>query len=175
MSIEVKVVDEYPKEVFDDLVKRNLENYGIFIKERGYYGEGDESFSLTRKVIKVAAFDGEKMVGLSSGAAETKNRFHMHMSLVEKDYRGRGIYQKMLEKVLEHTKEFDEVDSCHHIHNNNILSIKLRKGFNIVGIETSIFIGQLIRLRYYNNKKLEEVMSYRVGLQERPEHSFYSH
>lgn len=168
MPIEIRIIEKFPKEILDDLVKRNLENSGIFIKEEEFYSTGDSRYSCERKKLRVAAYDGEKMIGLSFGMAQSKNRFMMHISLVEEAYRKQGIYDQMLNVVLENTREFDEIDSCHHLFNNQIIAAKLRRGFHIIGIETSIFIGQLLRLRYYNNEKLLEFMRYRVGLSERP-------
>ena len=168
MSIEIRFVDEYPEDVFDDLVERNLHTMGTFIPCWEHYFEGDPSFELKGKRLKVAAFDGDKMIGLSWGKAEGKNRFMMYMSLVEREYRERGIYKKMLNLILENTKEFDEVDSTHHMMNNNIIALKLKCGFHIVGMDQSTLIGPRIRLRYYHNQDLLEIMKFRMGMRDNP-------
>ena len=168
MSVEIKIVDEYPKDIFDDLIKRNLETDGVFIRSWEHLGAGDSSFSKTGRNVRIAAFDNGKMIALSMGVAETKNRFMMLMSLVEKEYRQLGIYTKMLQLMLENTKEFDEIDSCHHLFNNKIIAAKLKHDFHIVMIENSAMVGPRLRLRYFNNKKILEIMKFRVGLRDNP-------
>src|SRR5690606_15041428 len=125
MSIQIKLVDEYPKEVLADLMTRNLEQDQVFIHPDTYLGKGEINHQRKCKTVKVAAYDGDRIVGLSYGIAINKHRFMMEISLVEKEYRGRGIYSKMLDCVLENTREFDEVDSCHHQFNNIIIAKKL--------------------------------------------------
>ena len=168
MSIIIKIVDQYPKEIFDTLVESNLQSDGIFIPAWEYYFKGDDSFELKGKAVRIGAFDGDKLIGLSWGKAETKNRFIMNMSLVEKKYRGQGVYAKMLKMMIEETKEFDEVDSSHHVFNNKILALKLKRKFHIIGIDYTTMIGPRIRLRYFHNEKLLELMKYRVGLRDIP-------
>lgn len=166
--ITVGIVDDYDEEVFQRLVQRNLESAGVIVPVWEFYGEGDASFSRAGKIVRIAAFDGDRLIGLSWGEAFSKSRFVMQMSLVEEDYRGHGIYSRMLALMLEQTAEFDEVESCHQIFNNRIIATKLKRGFHIVGLEQSILIGPRIRLRYYHNPSLLELMKFRVGLQSDP-------
>lgn len=79
MSVVVRVVEKYDDEVFKDLVHRNLESAGVFIPAWDYQESGDATFSKQGRKIRVAAFDGDTLVGLSFGKALTKNRFMMHM------------------------------------------------------------------------------------------------
>ena len=167
MSIQIKLVEEYPKEILADLMSRNLEGNQVFIHPDTYLGQGDLNHQRKCKTVKVAAYDGDRIVGVSYGIAINKHRFMMEISLVEQAYRGQGIYSKMLECVLENTREFDEVDSCHHQFNNTIIAKKLKHGFHIVAMEMSPAIGSLIRLRYFNNKKLYDIMRFRTGLLEK--------
>lgn len=168
MTIDIKIVDTYDDSVFKDLVKRNLEDAGHFIAGNDFRTEGDPSFKTVTKVIRIAAFDGQKMIGLSWGQSTSKSRFMMHMSLVEPAYRGQGIYHKMLALMLEKTVAYDEVDSWHHVFNNNIIAIKLRQGFHIMALDHSLEVGPRVYLRYFNNKKIFELMKFRVGLRDDP-------
>ena len=163
MDVDIRLVDKFQQDTFDALLRRNLESKGIFIPVSEYKTSGYRNIEKPDYKIRIGAFVGEQLVGLSYGAAESKHRFLMHVSLVEEDYRCQGIYTKMLKMMLAETKEFDEVDSCHHLFNNKILAIKLRHNFYIVGIDQSILIGPRIRMRYYHNSKLLELMKYRVG------------
>lgn len=164
MAIEYKIVDKFPQEIFDELVKRNLEDGSAFIRSWGYHFEGDQSYQTEAKSVRIGAYDGDKLIGLSFGRGESKNRFMMNISLVEAAYREQGVYSKLLEIMLEETREYDEVDSFHHIFNNRIIRLKLKYGFRIIGMDQTTMLGPRVRLRYFNNKKLLEIMEYRVGL-----------
>lgn len=168
MAIEYKIVDEFPKEIFDELVKRNLEDNGFFIRSWDYYFEGDQSYRAEAKSVRIGAYDGDKLIGLSFGRSENKNRFMMNISLVEAEYRKQGVYSKLLEMMLDQTREFDEIDSFHHLFNNKIIRLKLKYGFRIIGTDQTTMLGPRVRLRYFNNKKLLEIMEFRVGLTKTP-------
>lgn len=164
LPIIVRTVEDYDAAVFEDLVRRNLESNGMSIRARDFKGPGDGTFEQTGLAVRIGAFDGETLVGLSWGQAVSKSRFIMHISLVEEPYRGRGVYSRMLSLMLEETADFDEVDSCHHIFNNRIIATKLKRDFHIIGIENSITVGPRLMLRYFHNKKLLQLMKFRVGL-----------
>jgi hypothetical protein len=168
MTIEIKLVDRYEDEVFKDLVTKHLESDRVFIPAWDISQAGDETFQSSGKTVRIGAFDNGVLIGLSWGKAESKARFITHMSLVLPEYRKKGLYSGMLDLLLRNTKEFDEIDSCHHIFNNDIISLKLRKGFYIVGTDHCVPIGPRIRLRYFNNQKLFEFMKFRVGLIDQP-------
>ena len=162
--IEFKLVDQYPKEQFDDLMDRNLHNMGVFINSREFQRENDFKFEKECHKIKIGAFIGDKLIGLSCGEATSKNQFVMMISLVETEYRKQGVYTKMLNMMLELTKDFDIIRSYHHIHNNQIISLKLKNNFYISGMDQCYFVGPRIILEHYNNEKLLNVMKYRVNL-----------
>jgi hypothetical protein len=163
-GIEVKFVENYDEAVFQDLVARNLQSDRVFVPAWDYQTIGDPSFDKKALGIRIGAFDGDRLIGLSWGEAHGKSRFVMHMSLVESAYRGRGIYTKMLDLMLEETKGFDEVDSHHHLFNNAIIATKLKRGFYIVGLDQTVILGPRVQLRYFHNQKLLEFMRFRVGL-----------
>lgn len=169
MAIAIRVVEKYDDAVFKDLVARNLESIGSFVSAWEFYADKDPDYKLHGTTIRVGAFDGDRLVGLSWGKAQKENRFMMHMSLVEADYRHQGLYSQMLEKILSLTKgRFDEVDSYHHQLNNLIIAAKLRRGFQIVGLDTCLMIGPRVHLRYYHNQKLLDMLRFRAGLLPRP-------
>ena len=163
-EIQIKVVEDYDQKVFDDLVSRNLESSSVFIPQWEYSNLNEKDYVLKNKTIKIGAFHKGRLVGLSSGGACGPSRFMMNMSLVEPEFRKQGIYAAMLEKVLELTKDFDEVDSYHHIFNNSMIRLKLKYNFHIISMDHSIIIGPRIKMRYFHNQKLKDLMHYRVGL-----------
>lgn len=168
MTLDVRLVDQYDDKTFKDLVQRNLEAPGVFVPGWDYQTSGDLTFQKTAKKIRIGAFDGDRLIGLSWGESQSKTRFMMHMSLVESDYRGRGLYAEMLAVMLAETKEFDEVDSLHQIFNNRIIATKLKRGFHIVGLDHCIMVGPRVQLRYFHNPRLLELMRFRVGLRTDP-------
>ncbi len=174
MQIDIKLVDRYDDEVFKDLIAKYLEADRIFIPAWNSAERGDETFQSSGKTVRVGAFHEGQLIGLSWGKAESKSRFITHMSLVVPEYRKQGVYSRMLDLILAETREFDEIDSFHHIFNNDIISLKLRKDFYIVGTDHCIPIGPRIRMRYFNNKKLFEFMKFRMGLIEQPSNDLLS-
>tara|TARA_R110000868_G_scaffold258137_3_gene515385 strand:- start:1801 stop:2310 length:510 start_codon:yes stop_codon:yes gene_type:complete len=168
MTIKICVVDQFDKEESDRLIKENLESLSVFIPSWEYLTEGDPNFKKEVKQVRVAAFDGDELVGLSWGRGESKTRFLMQMSLVIESHRGRGIYKSMLKMMLAQTREFDEIDSFHNAFNNKIIAAKLKAGFHIIGLDNSYEVGTRIRMRYFNNQQLMKIMSFRMGLTDKP-------
>src|SRR5690606_16853676 len=100
MDIQIKLVEDYPKEVLEDLMTRNLEQSQVFFHPDSFLEGGDPNYQRICRKVKVAAYDGERLIGLSYGKGTDKHRFMMEVSLVEMEYRSQGIYAKMLECML---------------------------------------------------------------------------
>lgn len=172
MGIDIKLVETIDENQFRDMVHRNLESAVQFIPEWEFATAGDQEYSRKSNQIRVGAFDGDALVGFSVGRAASKNRFTMEISLVEPEYRKRGIYSRMLQLMLDETKIYDEVDSYHQLFNNPIIRLKLAHEFYIVGIDQSILLGPRVRMRYFHNEKLRELMKYRVSVRDDPRPNF---
>lgn len=164
MSINITSVSKFDQECYNALVKRNLEEEPYFIPSFKLSSEGDKNYSVTKETIRIAAFDENILVGLLHGSAISKNTVCMDIAVVDEKYRQQGIYSRMLDLFLQMTKHYDEVMSSHHVFNNKIISLKLRKGFYIVGMDQSSFIGPRVQLKYFHNEKIFDVMKYRVGM-----------
>ncbi|MFK7985368.1 MAG: hypothetical protein AB8I08_04990 [Sandaracinaceae bacterium] len=160
MTIEVRRVDSFDNDHLSQLMERNL---GPSISTKHLRRREAEGFSLESERIRLGAFDGNRLVGLSHGQAESPSRFHMHVSLVEREYRGRGIYRELLTRMLAATSNYDEVDSNHHLLNNPIIATKLRAGFHIIGFDQTILVGPRVTLRYFHNLELLSLMQRRMG------------
>lgn len=87
----------------------------------------------------------------------------MTMSLVESAYRRSGVYDRMLLMMLDLTKHYDEVASCHHILNNPVIVAKLKRGFFIFGTEMKLEVGQVLQLRFFHNPQYRELFFKRYG------------
>ncbi len=167
-NFDIIELDQYPEKVFNRLVENNLESKGVFFRSWELYSAGDSTFKKEGRNIKLAVYDRDSIIGLSCGRALSKNCFVMDISLVEKSYRKQGIYTGLLIKMLTLTKEFDEVISYHHIFNNPIIVAKLKQGFRIIGVDHTTIIGPRLKLVYYHNTELSELMEFRMGLREKP-------
>lgn len=163
MSVRIERVERYDEAVYAELMERNL---GPSVSTTAIRRMRCESFEKRAESIRLGAFDEERLIGLSWGAAKSPSCFVMHVSLVEEEYRGQGIYTAMLDMMLSATRDYDEVESHHHMLNNEIMAIKLRRGFHIVGFDQSILIGPRVTLRYFHNEALLSLMRQRAGLPE---------
>lgn len=161
MAVRIERVDRYDDEVLSDLMERNL---GPSISTSSIRRMRCDSFEKRAESIRFGAFDEGRLIGLCWGSAKSASCFVMHVSLVEEEYRGQGIYTAMLDMMLGATREYDEVESHHHMLNNEIMAIKLRCGFHIVGFDQSILIGPRVTLRYFHNEELLSLMRQRTGL-----------
>ena len=157
MALRFAFVDSFPEDLWRKSVARNLQEQDYFFPAFDLRTEGDKDFQILGKNLRLAVYDQGKLVAASWGRPLTKNRFMMHISFVEEDYRGNGIYKEMLKRILDKTKEFDEVDSYHHIFNNTVIACKLKAGFRIVGLDMDPAIGTRVRMRYFHNPKLEKL------------------
>ena len=91
--------------------------------------------------------------------------FYMGISLIEKKYRRKGLYNNMLDKVLSITKEngFSAVKSRHINTNNSVIIAKLKQGFIINGFEVDESMGSLLKLTYYHNEIRLKAAKFRAG------------
>jgi GNAT superfamily N-acetyltransferase len=80
--------------------------------------------------IRMAAFDGERFVGCSSGWFEFGGNFYIGLSAVDPAYRQRGIYTRLLNAIEQAVRERGGLlISSHHVATNNaVLIAKLKLG-----------------------------------------------
>lgn len=97
--------------------------------------------------VRVGAFDGERLVGASSGWFEGAN-FHIGMSAVDTAYRRKGLYTRLLNAMEAAVRERGgaQISSQHVATNNAVLIAKLKLGYVISGIEFLESMGLLVRL-----------------------------
>jgi GNAT superfamily N-acetyltransferase len=98
--------------------------------------------------IRVAAFDGERQIGCSSGWFEVGGNFYIGLSAVDPAYRRQGLYTRMLNRVEELVRERGGllISSQHVATNNAVLIAKLKLGYVIAGTEYVEQMGLLVRL-----------------------------
>ncbi len=107
-----------------------------------------------------------KMIGWTYGWQDSNSSdFYIASSLVIPEHRNKGLYTRMLLKVLEQTKKdgFNSVRSRHHCTNNPIIIAKLKCGFTINGFEQDEVMGTLVRMVYHHNEKRKKASLFRAG------------
>ncbi len=118
--------------------------------------------------IRLAAFNEKnEFVGWSWGFQENHTTFYIANSATLPEYRRKGLYTLMLNKMLEEAilHGFQLIYSRHCATNNSIIIPKLKKGFIISKMEVDDIFGVLIHLHFYVNKTRRAIMDYRCGQQ----------
>ena len=99
--------------------------------------------------IRIAAFEGDRFVGCSSGWFEFGGgNFYIGLSAVDPAYRQQGVYTRMLNTIEQLVRERGGlvISSQHVATNNAVLIAKLKLGYVIAGTEYVEQMGLLVRL-----------------------------
>lgn len=109
--------------------------------------------------------NSNKIVALYHGWQKCHDSYYMQTSFVHKDYRRKGIYSALVDRILEYTKflGFCRVLSCHSPCNNPVLVAKLKKGFHIAGMDIDAAFGTNIWLCYFHNIDMKRAFEFRSG------------
>ena len=107
---------------------------------------------------------GGETIGGYWGQQETFGRYYMTVSVFRPEWRGRGLYRALLERVTAAVAAsgFREIYSRHRADNNAILVPKLRAGWVIAGFEVAPRWGLTVHLRTYLADGLALAHEYRV-------------
>lgn len=120
-----------------------------------------------KKGIKLCAlaYDGDRLIGWSLGEQENGDIFYMRSSAVYPEYRRRGVYQALLNMIVDQAVNlgFQQIRSRHLASNNAVIIPKLKSGFMIRGMEICERYGVLVLLSYYPHEKRQELFRYRTG------------
>lgn len=98
--------------------------------------------------IRLGAFDGERLVGLSSGWFEVGGNFYIGLSAIDPAYRRQGLYTRLLNTIeqLVRARGGLLISSQHVATNNTVLIAKLKLGYVVAGTEYVEQMGLLVRL-----------------------------
>jgi len=115
--------------------------------------------------IFLLARDGETTAGWSWGYQSMDEEFYMCNSAVMPEYRRKGIYKSLLDKMIDEAANegFQVITSKHHVGNNAIIIPKLQRDFRIVGTELDLRFGLFVKLAYFVNSDSAKVYAYRSG------------
>jgi ribosomal protein S18 acetylase RimI-like enzyme len=115
--------------------------------------------------VRMAAFDGERFVGCSSGWFEFGGNFYIGLSAVDPAYRQRGIYTRLLNAIEQAVRERGGLlISSHHVATNNaVLIAKLKLGYVVAGTEYVEQMGLLVRLVLHLAPERRALFASRTG------------
>ncbi|MBL9089599.1 MAG: GNAT family N-acetyltransferase [Planctomycetaceae bacterium] len=115
--------------------------------------------------LNIGIFFGAELIGWSFGRQETSERFYMTNTAILPEHQGRGIYTRLLPRLLEEIESagFQIAYSRHVVTNNRVIATKLKAGFVISGLEVTDTFGTLVHLSYYFNSVRREILDVRVG------------
>ena len=115
--------------------------------------------------IRIAAFDGERFVGCSSGWFEFGGNFYIGLSAIDPAYRQQGIYTRMLTAMEQAVRDRGGllISSQHVATNNAVLIAKLKLGYVIAGTEYVEPMGLLVRLLLHLTPQRRDLFASRTG------------
>lgn len=105
------------------------------------------------------------VVAVFHGWQKNFDSYYMQFTAVHQNYRKKGIYSALIDRILSYTKElgFCLVLSCHSPFNNSVLIAKLKKDFKIIGMDIDAALGTNIWLCYFHNEDLKHAFEFRCG------------
>jgi ribosomal-protein-serine acetyltransferase len=108
---------------------------------------------------------GQSLAGWCWGYQDSYDSFFMVNSAILTEHRGRGLYSRLLEYLLEKIKPkgFQRIWSLHNLTNNPVIIAKLKRGFYITGVELSETYGTSARLTHFTNKDRIKALEFRAG------------
>lgn len=112
------------------------------------------------------ARDGQAVVAMFCGHQKDADTYRMWHSHVHPDYRRRGVYRDIVQRMIGYTRElgFSAMVSEHAPSNNAIIIAKLQAGFRITGMDIDGGVGPSVVLRYFHNQAHLRAYEFRCGL-----------
>ena len=123
---------------------------------------GRDGFPPDRWLIR----DGDRVAAVYRGEQLDGYTYMTGHAAVHLDYRRRGIYRAVIERVLETTRElgFTSVVSNHAPGNNPAIIAKLSLGFRIDRLELDALHGPSLWLRFFHDPDELAAYEFRCGL-----------
>lgn len=154
-SITFRVVEQFPEPAFSMLAEEAFSNYEASelltaVADREAAARQGTPNAIERGALRIAAFQGDSLVGWTFARREGASHLHMINSGVALAERRQGIYSELTRLVLEDAKShgYVAVLSRHAANNNAVIVAKLKLGFFVSGFEYSEVYGPLVRLTY---------------------------
>ena len=109
---------------------------------------------------------GDRVVAVYRGEQVDGHTYSTSHAAVHLDFRRRGIYRALIERILESSRElgFAAVISGHAPGNNPAIIAKLSAGFRIDRLELDALHGPTLWLRYFHDPDELAAYEFRCGL-----------
>lgn len=150
----------------DNLQKVTFIREGFLTQEEKIKREFLEKRYKSEKIENyIVVKDGELNIALFRGEQKDIDIYYMRHAIVRKDYRGQGIYNDYLDKIIEYANErgFLQIISCFVLSNIDIYRSKIKKNFYITAIETHSEWGQIGWLCRFLNEDLRKAFIFKCG------------
>jgi GNAT superfamily N-acetyltransferase len=154
-AIVIRPVERFPEpefsrlqgEVFRDVQESSAGLSAALKAEADARPAGVEATAFA-PMRRLGAYEGEQLVGWTTGWMERGGVFYMANSGVIATHRRRGIYSSLLAAAREQAIAAGAVilRSQHSVLNNAVLIAKLRAGFQISGLSQAAQMGTLVEL-----------------------------
>ncbi len=170
--VEIRQVETFDKAAMAALTEPIFGNAARDQAMRELVGaETDDSHQALRDAlpkperVRVAAFDGERLIGCSSGWFEVGGNFYIGLSAVDPDYRRQGLYTRLLITMEDVVRARGGLSmSSQHVATNNAVRIaKLKLGYVVAGTEYVDQMGLLVRLVLPLNAARRALFESRTG------------
>ena len=158
-DIVIRPVDRFPEpdftrlqhEVFRDVQQVSEPLAAVLQAETAARPEGFEAPAFSPAMRRLGAYDGEQLVGWSTGWLERGNVWYMANSGVIASHRRQGVYTRLLAEACAWARANGAVvvRSQHSVLNNPMLIAKLRAGFHICGLSQGAQMGMLVELTFH--------------------------
>ena len=170
--VEIRPVEIFDEAAFAALIEPIFGNAAREQHLRGLIGaEADDRHAALRKSlpkperIRLGAFDGERLVGLTNGWFVVGGDFYIGLSAVDPAYRRQGLYTRLLNTLEQLVRERGGllISSQHVATNNAVLIAKLKLGYVIAGTEYVDQMGLLVRLVLHLAPERKALFASRTG------------
>lgn len=159
----VPLFKKFRPEIFKE--NNDIDTYALYTEsEKEKITELDQMCT-TQYRLYLTAWESEQLVGWSWGFQKSGLEFYMCNSAVFPEYRRKGIYSELIQRVILKAQEdgFQEITSKHHPDNNAVIIPKLKAGFVIQGFEINPRFGLLVTLIFYKSKAMLNIHNQRTG------------
>ncbi len=154
-------------EHFDSVYRNRVTSSSPYsIDENSKLKIEDRQKSDQRFTLRLGVFFNETIVGWHYGYAIDAETYYMQNSAVLEQFRGQGIYSKILKFVIAKLADegFQVITSSHHGNNGAVLIPKLKQGFIITGTQFHERFRFLIELKYFYNEDRRKAYCQNLGL-----------
>lgn len=166
-------IQQIPKESFYSLFEEKFSRYFekmIYFNHDALFNDYVNNENILPYQFQISSLflvihDNHIPIALFKGRPISSNAYSMDLSVVQAEYRRKGIYTALMDIILNYTKiaGFSVVCSTHSPINNDILIAKMKKGFTLTAMNISPEFGPEVTLSYFHNPSYKKAFLFRCG------------